>query len=424
MLVLLAWPREDVLLGKIGVDEPLSVKRGLDLQGGAYLVYEADTSEVEDAEQALESAAVVIRRRVNPTGTSEAVVQRAEGNRIVVQLPGEDDIAAAVERIGRTAQLQFFEISISQEDQSVDTIDTGITGEDVQSANVDVVPQTGQVVVNLKFRGGESTDNFADLTTRLYESQNPLMVQLDNQVVFGPAQVQSPILTGESQLTNQAFTVQSAQEIADLLNAGALPVPIEIVAQSQIGPTLGADTIKQSMVAAIIGLVSLGIFLIAYYRLMGVAMVVTLVFYTAATVTLYKLSAFTPYAIVLTLAGIAGFILSIAVAADANILITERMKEEFRNGLSLPRSLQQGFRRAWTSIRDANVATIIGCVILYIFGTPIIKGFAVTLGLGVVLSLISVWLVSLNIFRWLLSRGFARKHPSWMGLGKHTGGKS
>lgn len=415
LLLLLAWPREDIVLSKIGIDEPLKVRRGLDLQGGVYLVYEAKIDQLPEGEETktaelLANAASVIERRVNPSGTSEVAVRTAAGNRIVVELPGLDSPEAAKELIGRTAQLQFIELPPSSgepESSGQQFLPTNISGEDIRRATVDFSQTTGgQPIVNLELKGGQSTENFAELTGRLSQSGGQLVTLLDDQVVFGPASVQQAITDGQAQLTG-GFDLKGAKEIATLLNAGALPVPIELVAQQTIGPSLGAESIQQSLLAGLIGLLSVSAFLFVYYRRAGIVAIGSLIFYTLALIVIFKLSVFTSFVLVLTLAGVAGFILSIAVAVDTNILIFERVKEELNRGTLKTLAFEDGFKHAWTSIRDANVATLISTAILYSFGTPVIRGFAVTLGIGVLLNLITAQSVTKVLMRWLVRSRFS-----------------
>jgi preprotein translocase subunit SecD len=232
---------------------------------------------------------------------------------------------------------------------------------------------------------------------------------LDEQVVFGPANVQTPITDGIAQLSGN-FTVTEAKEIASLIEGGALPVPVKLVEQRTVGPSLGQESIAKSLLAGLIGLIMVAAFMLAYYRLPGLIAVAALVIYTILTLAIYKLSTLTPYTIVLTLAGIAGFILSIGMATDANILIFERWREELRAGRSLVAGLEAGFDRAWTSIRDSNITTLISCFILYYFSgsTPIIKGFAVTLALGVLVSMFTAIVVSRTFLRMFIQTRFAQ----------------
>lgn len=424
LLCVIALPREDILLKKIGIKNSLKIRRGLDLQGGAYLVYEADMSQLEkDAKssEVLKNAAAVIERRVNPGGTGEVTVRTANGNRIVVELPGVDNPDEANQLIGRTAQLSFFEVSQAatqgQDSSGTGVVPTQVSGKDVRRATVDFQQGATQPIVSLELKGGDSTKKFAELTTKLSQNGNSLVVLLDNQIVFGPANVQDRITNGKAQLSGD-FNVKQADEIATLLNAGALPVPVKVVAQQTVGPTLGSLSIKQSILAAAIGLLGVSLFLLIYYRRAGIVAVAALVFYSLLMFVVIKLSVFTPYVIVLSLAGIAGFILSIAVAVDTNILIFERMKEELKRGVSRPSAYEAGFTHAWTSIRDANAATIISCIVLYAFGTPVIKGFAVTLGLGVVLNLITA-LTTTKVLMRMMVRSKLSATPDWIGaIGK------
>ena len=400
----LAYPREDQILGLVGIDADMSVRRGLDLQGGVYLVYEADVPEDRDSDEVLEETSSVILRRVNPGGASEAIVQVADNNRIVVQLPDEDDPQAVIDLIGQTARLEFFEVNPGAAEPDGQLVPTDISGEDVRRAEAGF-DQFNRPIVNLTFRSGESTQKFADLSTRIFNSGTQILAVLDDQPIFGPAPVQQPILSGESQLSGSQ-DIAEAQETATLLNAGALPVPIEIAAQQTIGPTLGANATQASVIAGVIGLFSLAVFLLATYRVGGVIATVMIGIYGASMVTIFKLSntpLFADFTIVLTLAGIAGFIMSIAVAADANILVLERLREERKAGLPAPKAVEEGYRHAWSSIRDALIATLIICVVLYTlasrFGEPAIQGFALVLGIGVLMNVFSVWFITRTLLR-------------------------
>ncbi len=388
----LAVPREDMVLHALGIPKDkakLSVRQGLDLQGGAQLVFQADMKGVPSGQRqaALDSLIVVIGKRANFGGTSEVVVQRQGSDKVSVSLPGVKDVNEAIDRIGKTANLQFFEVN----SQTNVPTDTGLSGKDVESATADYDVQKNQPDVRLKLKGGDSTKKFGELTTKLSKTGNYLLTMLDGQPTFGPAQTE-PILDGTAILTGN-LDVNQAKKIADEITAGALPVPVTLVEQRSVGPTLGKESVRASIVAGAIGLGVVALFMLAYYRLAGLLAVLALIIYTTITLTLYKLSAIVPgYTIVLTLAGIAGFILSIGMAVDANILIFERLKEELRAGKSFVAAVEAAFDRAWSSIRDSNVSTLITCAILFMTSgaTPIIRGFAVTLGLGVLVSLISM----------------------------------
>lgn len=416
IVAVLAYPQVNSLLHKIGLKKAnIAVKQGLDLQGGAYLAFQADLSKTKpaDRDSAMVALIQVIQKRANPTGTSEVNVSRQGSNRVVVELPGVKDVNDAIDRIGRTANLSFLEVPNAATNQPVET---GLGGKDVSRADPDIDPQSGQPVVSLHMKGS-STSKFGDLTTRINRENGRLVTLLDNQVVFGPATVSSPITDGNAQLSGNFKTIAEARKISDEINAGALPVPISLVQEQSVGPTLGKESIQRSVVAGIIGLSIVAFFMIAYYRFAGLLAVVALIIYTLITITIYKLTALTPYTIVLTLAGTAGFILSIGMAVDANILIFERLKEELRAGKSFVVALEAGFDRAWTSIRDSNVSTLITCSILFFFGAPIIKGFAVTLALGVLISLFSSIVVSRTLMRMAIRHSWGRR-PTWYGLRK------
>jgi len=415
----LAYPREDVIFKAIGLKNArLSVHQGLDLQGGAQLTFQADLSKTSQSDQAsaMQSLIQVMQKRANygnSSGTSEVVVQQQGADRVLVQLPGVQNVTDAINRIGKTANLTF--VSVSSSGQATPT---DISGKDVQSANPDYDPQTNQPIVTLQLKGGDSTKKFADLTTQLSQSGGYLTTMLDDQVIFGPATVSTPITNGQAQLSGNFKSISDAQEIASEINAGALPVPVTLVQQQTVGPSLGKVSVQRSLVAGIIGLGVVAIFMIAYYRLAGLLAVIALIIYTTITLTLYKLSGLTPgYTIVLTLAGIAGFILSIGMAVDANVLIFERLKEELRSGKSFVAATETAFDRAWTSIRDSNVSTLITCAILYLSSaaTPIIRGFAVTLGLGVLVSLFTSVVITRTFLRLIIRTKYGQ-NPKLYGL--------
>ncbi len=411
----LAIPREDAILSAIGIKKTtLKVQQGLDLQGGAQLVFQADLTKTPAAERdkALESLIAVIQKRANFGGTSEIAVQRQGTNRVMVSLPGVKDPGEAINRIGKTANLEFLEVSADGRTQKP----TGIDGKDVDSATADYDPTKAQPVVRLQLKPGDSTKKFGDLTTKLSQNGNYLLTLLDGQPTFGPATTE-PITDGTAILSGN-LDIKQARTIAEEITAGALPVPVTLVAQSSVGPSLGKESVQRSLVAGIIGLSIVALFMMLYYRLAGVVAVLALIIYTTITLTLYKLSVFIPgYSIVLTLAGIAGFILSIGMAVDANILVFERMKEELRAGKSYVAALETAFTRAWTSIRDSNVSTLITCAILFASSgsTPIIRGFAVTLGLGVLVSLFTAIVITRTLMRQLIRAEWSRK-PQLYGL--------
>jgi preprotein translocase subunit SecD len=413
---LLALPREDQVFKFFGLkNASLQVKQGLDLQGGAQLMFQADLSKVPsaDRDKAMNSLIAVINKRANFGGTSEIAIQRQGGDRVSVSLPGVKDVKEAIDRIGKTANLTFIEVNAQTGAQTP----SGIEGKDIDSATADYDPTKAQPVVRLQLKGGQSTQKFGELTTKLSQQGNLLLASLDGQPTFGPARVEGPINDGVAILSG-SLDIAAARKIADEITAGALPVPVTLVEQRTVGPTLGKESVQHSLVAGIIGLSIVALFMLLFYRLAGLLAVVALAIYTTITLSLYKLSAFVPgYSIVLTLAGIAGFILSIGMAVDANILIFERMKEELRAGKSFVAAAETAFARAWTSIRDSNVSTLITCAILYLTSgaTPIIRGFAVTLALGVLISMFTAVVITRTLLRLVIRWSWAR-NPKLYGL--------
>lgn len=401
ILILIAIPREDKILSALGIkDSKLKVRQGLDLQGGASLLYQADLSKTDsvDRAQAISGVVDVINKRVNPTGTSEVLVQTSGSDRVLVQLPGVTNIEEAINLIGKTAELSFYQVNV---DNSV--IPSDISGKDLDNATTNIDPQSGQPVISFTMKN-EAIDKFSKLTTEINKTQGRLLIILDDQPLFNGT-VSTPITDGKGQM--QGFeNLKTAQETAVLLNAGALPVPVTLAEQRTVGASLGSESISKSLLAGIIGLLAVVVFMIAYYRLAGVIASVALMIYTLINVDIFKISIATPFPIVLTLAGIAGFILSIGMAVDANILIFERWKEEVREGSTLEAGLESGFKRAWSSIRDSNISTLITCIILYNFGQPIIKGFAVTLAIGVLVSMFTAITVSRTFLQMLIQTPF------------------
>jgi preprotein translocase subunit SecD len=407
----IAYPREDDIFKALHLekksDHLFSVRQGLDLQGGAQLVFQADFAKTpaNQHDTAMNSLITVIQKRANFGGTSEIAVQRQGSDRVSVSLPGVKDVNEAIDRIGKTADLEF----VSVNPQTGQQAPTNVSGKDVESASADYDPQRAQPVVRLKMKGGEATKKFGDLTTSLSQSGALLLTLLDGQPTFGPAKTEA-INDGNAILSGN-MDINQANKIADEITAGALPVPVTLVEQRTVGPTLGQESVRASLVAGAIGLSVVAIFMLLYYRLAGLLAVIALAIYTTLTISLYKLSGFLPgYTIVLTLAGIAGFILSIGMAVDANILIFERMKEELRAGKSFVAATETAFDRAWTSIRDSNVSTLITCAILFMTSTatPIIRGFAVTLGLGVLVSLFTSVVVTRSLLRLVIRAKWGR----------------
>ncbi|MFN7088579.1 MAG: protein translocase subunit SecD, partial [Candidatus Paceibacteria bacterium] len=309
-------------------------------------------------------------------------------------------INEAIKIIGETPFLEFREERTASETEAILELQksgderakfedlyfkpTGLTGEYLSGAQVDFEPNTGQPVVNLQFND-EGTKLFSQITERNVGKK--LAIYLDGAIISAPV-VREAIPSGKAQISGQ-FTIQEARQLARRLNEGALPVPIHLISQRTVGAILGEEALKQSIRAGIMGFLLISLFMIIYYRLSGLVAVLALSIYTVVVLSIFKLIPVT-----LTLAGIAGFILSVGMAVDANILIFERTKEELRRKKPIFSALEEGFLRAWPSIRDSNISTIITSIVLYTFATSIIKGFALTLLIGVLVSMFSAILVS------------------------------
>jgi preprotein translocase subunit SecD len=373
---------------------------GLDLVGGTELIYKADTSKVQDVSGTMQSLKEVIERRVNIFGVSEPLVQTESagiisGNvseRLIVELPGVKDIELAKKLIGETPILEFRlakpEARNAASGTSVTLDDVfypaELTGRYLAHARVEFDPNTGVALVGLEFTS-EGSDLFAKITGE--NIGKPLAVVLDGSILSAPV-IQSEITGGKAQITG-SFTPEEAKALVRNLNYGALPVSISLATSQTIGASLGDVALKSGMQAGIVGFLALVLFLIIWYRLPGLVASVALVSYIVLSLAIFKLIPVT-----LTAAGLAGFILSIGMAVDANVLIFERTKEELKKGKSISDALHEGFRRAWLSIRDSNISSIITAVVLFWLGTSAVKGFALTLGLGVLISMFTAITVS------------------------------
>lgn len=288
---------------------------------------------------------------------------------------------------------------------------TKLTGKQLKASNVQFDSNTGEPQVGLEFNN-EGRDLFAEITKR--NVGKPVAIYLDGQPISVP-RVNEEISGGTAVISGQ-FTVDEAKDLARRLNAGALPVPIKILSQHNVGASLGKDSVERSIVAGMIGIVAIAFFMLAFYRFPGLLAILALILYSLIIFSLYKLSSLSPWPITITLAGLAGFILSIGMAVDANILIFERTKEELRSGKSLARAMEDGFRRAWLSIRDSNASSLITCAILYWFGTSIIQGFALSLAIGILISMFSAITVTRTFMRLTMGR-FIEKRPALVGIG-------
>lgn len=381
------WNRPAFSFGKFRRD--LNLHLGLDLQGGVHLVYEVDVSKLPAADQqaSVDSTRANIERRINLLGVSEPLIQTSKvGNeqRIIVELAGVTDINEAINLIGQTAQLEFRESNVATPSAAADFKSTGLTGADLQRANVQFASgQTNQLSgspsVGLEFTA-EGAKKFFEITSR--NIGKPLAIFLDDKIVTAP-NVQNAITDGKAVITGN-FIVDEAKKLVIQLNAGALPVPVKIVEQRSVGATLGNESISKSLFAGAVGLLIVCLFMIANYGFKGVLADLALVLYVFLSLAVIKIIPIT-----LTLAGIAGLILSIGMAVDANILIFERIKEEIAWGRPRKVAIELGFHRAWNSIRDSNISSLMTAGILFWFGSGSVRGFALTLIVGILVSLFS-----------------------------------
>ncbi|CDC20476.1 MAG: protein translocase subunit SecD [Candidatus Gastranaerophilaceae bacterium] len=391
-------------------------KLGLDLVGGSRIVLEAQTTDTiaKITPDMMSSLQFAIENRVNALGVAETVVQQTGEKRLLVEIPNISDPAKAKEFLGETAELEFKK-PLDNQYGATGWAPTGLTGKDVKKALISTNPG-GQWVVSLEFND-KGTKKFGQLTQELVGK--PMAIFFNGDMQSAPV-IQEPILGGHAQISggDSGFAYEEAKKMVDLLNAGALPVPAKIIEESLVGPTLGADSIAKSKTAGIIGIGLVMIFMLLYYRLPGAIADVALIIYSLLVFAVFKIVPVT-----LTLAGIAGFILSIGMAVDANILIFERTKEELKAGRTLFTAINAGFDRAFTSIFDSNMTTIITCVILYFLGTSIIKGFALTLIIGVLISMFTAITVTKNFMHLLFGAG-QLKHPGWFGIKQSEIGKA
>ena len=385
---------------------------GLDLSGGSHLIYKADTSSIPAGQVADSMSALrdVIERRINLFGISEPVVQVQQGGlisggeeQLIVDLPGVTDVKQAIDMIGQTPLLEFKVEAPAGTPQNatvdkngnvtVDTspqfVSTELTGRYLQKATLEFDSNTREPKVSLQF-DDVGTKLFADITKNNIGKM--VAIYLDGAPISTPV-VREEIPNGQAVISG-SFTPVQAKQLVGRLNSGALPVPITLLSTQTIGAILGENAVHAGVKAAIVGFLLVAIFLILLYRLPGLVAVISLSIFISIILALFKLLPVT-----LTAAGIAGFIISMGIAVDANVLIFERMKEELRAGRSISEAISVGFSRAWFSIRDSNISNFITAVILFWFGTSLIKGFALTLGMGVIVSMFS----AITITRIILS---------------------
>lgn len=435
-----------------------STHLGLDLVGGVQALLEADVPETQAVSQENMNVAVqIVDSRVNGLGVSEAVVQQAGSRRIVVELPGETDPAKALATIQQTGLLEFVDMTSLTSQKAVTLVRTKIntdwvagisqpapsstlgpssptpvpsptpsgpvfhtvmTGAALKNVGVQTT-QGGGYVVGFELNA-EGTQIFKDFTSN--HVGQILGIVLDKEVISIPS-VNSPITTGKGVIEGN-FTADAANNLAQLLRYGSLPIPLKVITSVTVGPTLGQDSLQRSLIAGAIGMGVIVLFMAIYYRLPGLVADLALVSYALISYAIFRFGIpdqtlhFNP--VTLTLPGIAGFVLSVGMAVDANVLIFERIKEELRNGRSLQLAIDLGWKHAWPSIRDSNLSTLLTCLIIFIFGSAygasIVKGFALTLGIGVLVSMFTAIVVTRTYLHIVLDRINFTRHVRWFGI--------
>lgn len=441
------------------IDRNFRVVRGLDLQGGLRVLLQADLPQDTDiTDEQMQTARNIVENRVNALGVTEPVVQVAGSRRILVELPGVEDPQQAIDTIQETGLLEFVEVDATdpvtvgalqgetirtdfgleptpttaesepgtetpepaQGEATAEPTDQGtptppifhtvMTGTALETAQVGRDQVTGEYLVQFELTP-EGSQTFGQYTSE--HVGDFLAIVLDKRVLSAP-RIQQPITGGRGSITGN-FTFEEANQLAVQLRYGSLPVPLEVVEIRNVGPTLGQDSLDKSTVAGVVGFLIVMTFMGLHYRLPGLLADMALIVYAIVTFAMFKIVPVT-----LTLPGIAGFVLSIGVAVDANILIFERMKEELRAGKSLRVAIDLGFRRAWPSIRDSNLSTLLTCAILFwfgsTFGASIVQGFALTLAIGVIVSLFSAITVTRLLLSSTLGRVDVKERPGWFGI--------
>ncbi|MHC1715913.1 MAG: protein translocase subunit SecD [Acidaminococcaceae bacterium] len=385
-----------IILGFAFYAKPVafSIRQGLDLQGGTHVVLQAvDTPDAKVDDDALNRVVKIIERRVNELGLTEPTIQRQGKDRIIVELPGVKDPDKAIAMLGRTALLEFRDV----------TGKTVLTGKDLKNSKAHV-GQNNQAVVGLEFNE-DGAKKFAALTAQ--NIGKPISILLDGDVLTSPV-VQEVITGGNAQISGSR-NVEEAEHLAILLRSGSLPVKVEVMETRTVGPTLGQDSKDMSVKAFGIGTISVFVFMVLFYRMSGLVADIALLLYIMLVLLAMKYLNAT-----LTLPGIAGIILSIGMAVDANVLIFERFKEEIRKGKTLRSAMEAGFNKAFTTIFDSNITTIMAAVVLFYLGTGPIRGFAITLALGVVLSMFSAITITRELLRFLIGSNLI-KNPAFFG---------
>ncbi len=370
------------------------INLGLDLRGGVHVVFEAhDTPEAKVTPESMQQLKAIIENRVNGLGVSEPIIQLQGTNRLIVDLAGIKDPEEAVRTIAKTAYLQF----ITEDGKTV------VTGADLQDAR-EGKNQNGQIVVNLEFTPA-GTKKFAEATAANVHKK--IAIVLDNNLLQNP-EVQGPIPSGKAEINGYA-TLEDAHKIAMLLRSGALPVKVTVEEKRSVGPALGADSLAKSQHAGLVGVVAILVFMLVYYRLPGLVADFALIIYS-----IIVLGVYIGMHVTMTLPGIAGFLLSLGIAVDANVIIFERAKEELRTGKTLRSAIDAGFKRGFVAVFDSNATTLITAIVLYFLGTGPIRGFAVTLTIGILASMFT----AITMTRWLLqlvAGANITKNPKYFG---------
>lgn len=386
-------------IGERGADDILGLRLGLDLAGGTQLVYQAGSEDLAPTDEQMEGLVGTISRRIDRLGVAEPSIQRLGDDRLLIQLPGVEDVQQAKDLIGQTAQLEIVErICGDIACATYEDISTGLSGADMERASPVQDQTTGQSVLSFELKRN-AAQQFAVLTQRIFstlntEAPDQLAFVLDGETLVS-AVVRGPILAGLGQIEGN-FTPEEARQLAIQVESGRLPVDITELSSSLVAASLGAQSLENALAAGGIGLILVLFFMAAYYRVSGLVAGVALVAYIILVLSVFKLIPVT-----LTLAGLAGFILSLGMAVDANILIFERVKEELQVGRTVQLAMQTGFNRAWPSIRDGNVSTILIALVLFFFGSgsanSAVTGFAVSLLIGVLISMFTAILISRNL---------------------------
>ncbi len=387
------YPGISINFGGMNYQQEIKTHLGLDLQGGTQLVLRLQTEKLPPGvttpvSTLNDQARGVIERRINGLGVSEPVIQAQGTDKILVELPGISDLKQAQDLVTRQAFLEF-KVPDPANPGQYKSLTPPLTGANLKPTYVSFPSTGGAPVVNFEF-GPPDDQRWVDLTKQYVGQQ--IQADLDGKEISAP-QIKEAFTSGKGVIEG-GFTPQSAKELSLLLNSGALPVPLEVLQSTRVEPTLGAQSVQRSLIAGAVGLLLVALFMILYYRLPGLLAVLALLFYTVLTYAIFRLVPVT-----LSLAGIAGFILSIGMAVDANVLTFERLKEELRSGKSLRAAVEEGRKRAFPSIWYSNLATIITAFILFQFGTGEVKGFALTLGIGVAVSFFTAVVVTQMLLR-------------------------